>query len=329
MNKKSFLITAILPILLVGCGGGDSGSSDNSPKPAQDNLDNGTRYYFVNYELDEGNGRDHLILEYSEILNRKFKQKYNNEQLGEYVLTAKKLYKPTDIQSNSITLNSLTSWTITLIDDIKTDIKLEKVNLSGKNIFDTLLPGYRSLGFDNENSYTEARKFLSSYGKETFPSGSTCYRFVSKKQNQEYYNFTTDYAYQQSFEEFDFKNQNIVDELNNHYKSLGWSYRYVSGVWQNIPWTNIYNIETGFANEDVNVVAVKYQNKTYLAEYNSDIEWTSAEEIKRWQNLLGRTTTDRERTPKLNIEKLKNGCQVYNQTAANALASLSMIRWNN
>ena len=70
-------------------------------------------------------------------------------------------------------------------------------------------------------------------------------------------------------------------------------------------------------------------NDSILFDTPPDIEWTSAEEIKRWQNLLGRTTTDRERTPKLNIEKLKNGCQVYNQTAANALASLSMIRWNN
>ena len=330
-KKIGLTLATILPLVLVGCGGGGDSSSDysgGSTTSTQDNLNNGTRYYFLDYDLDDETGADNLSLEYSEILNKKFKKSFVNATLNEYVLTANKLYTPADIQSNSVTLNSLTSWTWTFVGDLKTEIKLEKVDIAGKNIFDTIFPGYRSLGFDNENSYSEAKKFLALYGKENFPSGSSCYRFISKKNNQEYFNFTTDEPFEQPFEEFDYENQSFVDSLNNLYKPLGWVYRYASGTWQNIPWTTIYDIDTGFANDDDNVVAVKYQNQTYLAEYNSDLEWTAAKDIKQWENLLGRTTTDKERIPKLKIESLKHGCQVFNGTAALKLDSFKSINWN-
>ena len=329
-KKISLALTAILPLVLVGCGGGggdsSSDSSGSSTISTQDNLNNGTRYYFIDYELDNETGSDSLSLEYSEILNKKFRNSFANETLNEYVLTANKLYKPTDLQVNSITLNSLTSWTWTLVGDVKTEIKLEKVDIAGKNIFDTIFPGYRSLGFDNENSYSEAKKFLASYGKENFPSGSSCYRFVSKKNNQEYFNFTTDESFEQPFEEFNNDNLGYVDYLNEVYKPLGLNYRYASGIWQNVPWTTIYETDSGIGDDDS--IAVQFQNKTYLAEYNSDIEWTTAKEIKQWENLLGRTTTDKERTPKLTIEALKHGCQVFNGTAALKLDSFTSINWN-
>lgn len=84
------------------------------------------------------------------------------QALFQWCLTANKLYTPLEIAANTVALNSMTSWTLTFIGNVKTDIKLEKVDVSGKNIFDTVLPGYRSLGFDSENSYFEARKLLAS-----------------------------------------------------------------------------------------------------------------------------------------------------------------------
>jgi hypothetical protein len=325
-TKKIALTTLFLPLLLIGCGGGsDSSSNSSNNATIQDSLDNGTRYYFVNYELDEGS--DNLTMEYFEIFNKQFKSSEANKFLGEYILTANKLYTPREIAVNTVVLNSMTSWTSTLIGDVKTDIKLEKVDISGKNIFDTVLPGYRRLGFDEANNYDEARKLLASYGKDSFPQGSHCYRFISTKNNQDYFNFNTDDELSQSFEDFDQSNLGYVDYLNNFFKPFGISYRYTSGNWQGIPWTTVYETEMGTGDDDS--VAVKYQNTAYLAEYNSSIEWTNAKEIKQWENLLGRTTTDRERTPKLNIERLKNGCSVYNATAASTLSSLKVIDWNN
>ncbi|WP_395519947.1 hypothetical protein, partial [Acinetobacter bereziniae] len=325
-NKKLTLMAISVCLLVVGCGsGGDSSSSNSSNSTTtEDNLENGTRYYFVDYELNDDS--DNLTMEYYEVFNKQFKNLQSNTSLDEYILTANKLYTPRDIATNKVILNSTTSWTSTLIGDVKTDIKLEKVDISGRNIFDTVLPGYRSLGFDNENNYGEARKLLASYGKENFPKGSNCYRIISTKNNQDYFSFETNQEFNQDFEDFNQDNIGYVDYLNEHYKPLGLSYRYESGNWQGIPWTTIYEIELGIGDEDA--VAVKYQNKTYLAEYNSRIEWTNGKEIRQWENLLGRTTTDKERIPKLNIERLKNGCTVYNSTAASTLSSLKLIDWN-
>ena len=327
IQKKKIAMTAIfLPLLLAGCGGGgDSSSNQTNSSTTEDSLDNGTRYYFVDYELNADS--DNLTMQYFEVFNKQFKSAESNTSLGEYILTANKLYTPRDIASNSVVLDSITSWTSKSIGDVKTDIKLEKVDISGKNIFDTLFPGYRNLGFDNESNYNEARKLLVSYGKDSFPKGSNCYRIISTKSNQDYFSFNTDIEFNQTFEQFDQENLDYVDYLNDIYQPLGISYRYASGNWQGIPWTTVYETETGRGDDDT--VAVKYQNKTYLADYTSSIEWTNAKEIKQWENLLGRTTTDKERTPKLNIERLKNGCNVYNATAASTLNSLKLIDWNN
>ena len=193
-KKLSLAITTMLPLLLIGCGGG-GGSSDSSPGShiPQDNLDNGTRYYALDYEVNTsttGNiGDDNLTFEYFEILNKQFKNSSPSNFLDGYVLTAGKLYTPRDLAQNTVTLNSLTSWTSHLIGDVKTDIKLEKVDLAGKNVFDTILPGYRRLGFDDQSTYFEAKQLQSAAGNATFPQGSTCYRVVSKKNNQEFFNF--------------------------------------------------------------------------------------------------------------------------------------------
>lgn len=326
-QNKNLAFTAIfLSLSLVGCGGGNDSSSDNSkPSTAQDSLDNGTRYYSVNYELDDDS--DNLTMEYYEIFNKQFKSSDANKFLGEYILTANKLYTPREIAPNTVALNSMTSWTSTLIGNVKTDLKLEKVDVSGKNIFDTVLPGYRSLGFDSENNYNEARKLLASYGNDRFPQGSNCYRFISQKNNQDYFSFKTDTESKRTFEELKEASSGYVDFLNQQVKPLDLTYRYSSGNWQNVPWTTIYETDTGITSDDY--VAVKYQDKTYLANYESDIEWTRAKEIKQWEKLLAIATTDKQRrTATLNIERFKNGCFIYNTQAASALASLRLIDWN-
>ena len=73
-KKIGLTLATILPLVLVGCGGGDSSSdySGGSTTSTQDNLNNGTRYYFLDYDLDDETGADNLSLEYSEILNKKW-----------------------------------------------------------------------------------------------------------------------------------------------------------------------------------------------------------------------------------------------------------------
>ncbi|HCQ61556.1 MAG TPA: hypothetical protein DIU50_08095 [Acinetobacter nosocomialis] len=329
MLKNKFVILAILPMMLSACGGG--GSSDNNSvnndqsSASQDSTANGSRYYFMDYNANE---TDALNISYFEIFNKKSTDESSNQALGEYLLTEKKLYLPTDRAINVMNINSLTDWTLDLIGDVKEDWKLQRVNLSGQNMFDAVLPGYRAVGFPvNNETTTYGRIFLNTYGQNKFPEGSSCYRLISKKSNQESFAFNVgqDYEINQSFEEFDADNASYLNYLNQT-NPFGFTYKAVKGTWQTVQWTTIYNTSLGFAaNESV---AVKYQGKPYTASYTGNIGWTADQEVKHWETYLKNVNdSDSIRFAQLRIAQLKSGCYVYNETAARALVSLNALNW--
>ncbi|OCZ54187.1 hypothetical protein [Acinetobacter seifertii] len=329
MLKNKFMILAILPLMLSACGGG--GSSDNNSAnnnqsgTSQDSIANGTRYYFMDYNANE---TDALNISYFEIFNKKSTDGSSNQALGEYLLTEKKLYLPTDRAINVMNINSLTDWTLDLIGDVQEDWKLQRVNLSGQNMFDAVLPGYRAVGFPvNDASTTNGRIFLNTYGQNKFPEGSSCYRLISKKSNQESFAFNVgqDYELNQSFDEFDAENAPYLNRLNQT-NPFGFTYKAVKGTWQNVSWTTIYNTSLGFAANDS--VAVQYQGKPYTANYTSNIAWTADQEVKHWETYLKNTNdSDSIRLAQLRIAELKAGCYAYNETAARALVSLNALNW--
>lgn len=323
------MILAILPMMLSACGGG--GSSDNNSvnndqsSASQDSTANGSRYYFMDYNANE---TDELNISYFEIFNKKSTDGSSNQALGEYLLTEKKLYLPTDRAINVMNINSLTDWTLDLIGDVKEDWKLQRVNLSGQNMFDAVLPGYRAVGFPvNDASTTNGRIFLNTYGQNKFPEGSSCYRLISKKSNQESFAFNVgqDSELNQSFDEFDAENAPYLNRLNQT-NPFGFTYKAVKGTWQNVSWTTIYNTSLGFAANDS--VAVQYQGKPYTANYTSNIAWTADQEVKHWETYLKNTNdSDSIRLAQLRIAQLKTGCYAYNETAARALVSLNALNW--
>lgn len=329
-NKALLLTLSFVPFVLAACGGG-GGSGDNNSQSSgsQDLISNGTRYYFMDYN-PEGNDNnvDELNVSYFEIFNKKSTDSSSYQSLDEYLLTEKKLYLPTDKATNVMNFNSMTDWTLDLIGDVKESWKLEKVDLSNKNMFDTVLPGYRILGFDDaETSNINGHMFLNTYGQRNFPQGSSCYRLISKKTNQDTFAFDTNQNYEinQSFEDFDAENVPYLEYLNRT-NQFGLTYRAVSGSWKNIPWTTIYDTSLGIAIDDA--VAVKYQGKTYAADYTSNIAWTAAQESIHWDIFLKKQSNPIAiRSAKLKIAQLKSGCYVYNETAANALASLNSLNW--
>ncbi|KKC43139.1 hypothetical protein UC75_14545 [Acinetobacter sp. V2] len=330
MLKNKFMILAILPFMLSACGGG--GSSDNNSAnnnqsgTSQDSIANGTRYYFMDYYSD--GKTDELDKAYFEIFNKKSTDGSSNQALGEYLLTEKKLYFPIDKAINVMNFNSMTDWRFDVIGDVKEDWKFQKVDLSDKNMFDTVLPGYRALGFPvSDDSTTNGRIFLNTYGQSKFPQGSSCYRFISKKSNQETFTFNVDQNHEidQSFEDFDAENAQYLNYLNQT-TPFGFTYKAVKGTWQNVPWTTIYDTSLGFAVGGG--VAVQYQGKTYAADYTSNIGWTADQEIKHWEIFLKNTDDPKNiRLAQLKIAQLKSGCYVYNETAAKALDSLTALNW--
>jgi hypothetical protein len=336
MLKNKFMILAILPFMLSACGGG--GSSDNNSAnnnqsgTSQDSIANGTRYYFMDYNPDQidnlNEQTDELNNAYFEIFNKKSTDGSSNQALGEYLLTEKKLYFPIDKAINVMNFNSMTDWRLDIIGDVKEDWKFQRVDLSNKNMFDTVLPGYRAVGFSvSDESTAKGRLFLNTYGQSKFPEGSSCYRLVSKKSNLETFAFNVDQNYEinQSFEDFDAENGPYLNYLNQT-TPFGFTYKAVKGIWQNVPWTTIYDTSLGFA---VGAgVAVQYQGKTYAADYTSNIGWTADQEIKHWEIFLKNTDDPKNiRLAQLKIAQLKSGCYVYNETAAKALDSLTALNW--
>lgn len=330
MLRNKFVVLASLSLMLSACGGGGGSSDNNSTNTnqsneTQDSTADGTRYYFMDYNVDE---EDELNTAYLQIFNKKSTVASSNQALDEYLLTEKKLYFPTDKAMNTMNINALTDWRLDIIGDVKEDWKLQKVDLSGKNMFDAVLPGYRELGFTvMDKSTANGRIFFDIYGQNKFPQGSSCYRLVSKKSNQPTFTFNADQDYEinQSFEEFDAENGPYLEYLNQT-NQFGFTYRAVNGSWLNVPWTTIYDTSLGF--QVGNAVAVQYGGKIYAAEYTSNIAWTATQESLHWDIFLKKQTDPAAiRFAKLRMAQLKSGCYVFNETAADALVSLTSLNW--
>ncbi|MDM1249002.1 hypothetical protein HX005_16630 [Acinetobacter sp. R933-2] len=323
-TKKLLLSMVATSFVLTGCGGG-GGSGDDYNTESKDSLANGTRYYYIQYSTSKIT--DRLRASYIEVQNKQFKDSKSNKALGYYLLTENKLYTPKDIAQNTIDLDGLTHWTFNTIGAVKSDWRFEKVNLSGKNMFDTVFPAYRQLGFDSENAYAYARIFLNSYGSERFPNGSSCYRLISQKDQVDSFNFdvNTDNEIKQSFEDFDDENLMYVDQLNQQKNGL--NYRYASGIWQSIPWSTVYDLDFGINPKDG--TAVEFQNRLYVAEFNPNFERTLQQEAKVLNQLLT-TLTDKQqkRNTQLRIAEINTGCYIYNETAAKSLVSLRGLNWD-
>ncbi|MEN8281101.1 hypothetical protein [Acinetobacter gerneri] len=326
MNKKILtgLSLSIASILLTACGGGGGGGSTAQP-------DNSLRYWHIQY--NPTTTADKIDIGYSKVSadNKISNQLSNNLPLGTFILTESKLYKPTDIANRVIDVNSLTDWTSHIIGDVKSHIKYEQVDLTGKNIFDTVLPGYRSLGFDSKYVKTNGQKFLDQHGKTIFPQGSACFRLISRKNDQEYFSFTgldTDLIKKDGalypFSDFDQANKALIDSINTE---PAVPYRYASGTWQDVPWTVVY--ETALGVTYVNTPAVQYQNKTYKAEYNSAIEYTNTIAMKQLEERLKNPDlgADKVRSLKLSLAGLQTGCDMYNEDAAKAIYSFQDLDW--
>ncbi|ENW22716.1 hypothetical protein [Acinetobacter haemolyticus] len=333
MLKNKFVVLAMLPFMLSACGGG-GGSGNNSStgnNGAQDSTANGTRYYFMDHEISIYEDDDISIevgdsLSFGafEIFNKQVKDPESNRPLNSYLLTEKKLYLPTDIATKVMNIHSMTDWTYNVIGDVKEDWKLERVDLTNKNMFDTVLPSYRTLGFD-EFALGNAEIFLNVHGNKVFPAGSACYRLVSRKTNQDTFAFNQKTMIEQSFEDFNLENEWYLFDLIEK-NPFVFTYRAAKGTWQGVPWTTIYSTNLGFAAN--NSVAVEYQGQTYAADYTSSIEWTAKKEIEHWETYLKNVNgTEQIRGAKLKIAQLKSGCYAYNEKAAEALYTLPSLDW--
>ncbi|SPL72644.1 hypothetical protein [Acinetobacter stercoris] len=228
----------------------------------------------------------------------------------------------------TIDVDSMTHWTVNTINDLRNDLRFEKVELSGKNIFDSILPGYRAERFDSESSYSNARIFLSSHGNETFPKGSHCYRLISQRNNQEFLSFNTDRPIDDKFDIKSEENINIVNNAREKFPDLDLAD--LKNRFQGIDWITVYSLVTGL--EIPSLTKVQYNGQVFNATYNSTLEWKRDKQIQFSKSIIESEffadNATELRKEKLNLARLENGCYMYNQTAINKLISLNFFRYN-
>ena len=313
MLKKIGVCTLLgVSILLAACGGGGGDSnSSNSPTWTEDSLANGTKYYQLS---------DEFRLEYLEVQNKTLKYSNHGSALDSYLLTKNKLYTPDDIAEYSIELKSMTQWTYHVVGDVKINYELKSVNLSGKNVFDTLFPGVRQLSTSDRMTLdSRLHRLLLNHGDKKFPNGSTCYGYASSQHNQGVVVFDTDTPSTISFDWF----------AKNLYTLLGmfnpiFGYKGVHATWQNIPWVSIYD-KVGNSLDEGSVV--RYGNQEYVANYFPDDKRTKDNYISFAEELVADLKRQGDNVVEesllqlqLELEQTKIGCDFYNQTAANLVA---------
>ncbi|WP_312966913.1 hypothetical protein [Acinetobacter gerneri] len=334
MNNKIVTLLALSTVsILTACGGG--GESDSEGSTSSNSVPDGTRYYSITYSQE--NHSDGFDGSYEEVKNGQILDTRTDKSVGAYILTSSRLYTPKDNEENHIQVHSLNKWTYTWIGNLKKEVNFEVVNLSGVNIFDTLIPGARTEGFSTDGPNFNGQYFLNNDGNLKFPAGSQCLRVVSQKYNQDAFVFnTTDedrVTYSDgstySFEDYDAENKDFINYLNQT-DPYGFQYKYLSGNWQGIPWTTIYEVDSGVSS--YNTTAVKYQNQNYHADYNSAVEWKAVNEIKQYEIILNKSTSlteEQRKSMRRSIAELKLGCVLFNESAAKAVTSIASISWNN
>ena len=323
LKNKHLLLLPLISLLLSACGGGGDGASNF--KPAPENTANGTKYYRIQYYFDDKG--DAFTASHFELQNRKIVTADSRQPLNQYIVTQQAVYEPSQRYQADIDVHSMSHWTLNLIADLKTDWKLEKVALSGKNIFDTVMPGYRDLRFDTQSPYANARIFLASHGAEKFPQGSTCYRLISTKNNQPYFSFQTNRAETQTFAQVQAQNQLTANLAQKQWPKLG--IEHVKGQWATrLDWSVVISSVTG--QEIAGLSKVQFNDQVYAANLNSASEWIAKNQIQFEQDSIAygvyQDNPEQLRNSKLTIANLERGCFIYSQVAADKLATLSFIR---
>lgn len=316
------ILLSLSSLVLTACGGSsDSESNSNSQSKLNNHSQNNeTHIYAVDYSQDRSS--DSLELSYLEVKNNKIVFSDSNSPIGEYILTEKKLYQPNDLAENVIYLDGLTKWTINGVGTLKNYQEFKQVNLSNKNIFDTVLPGFRQLPLDALQA--KAHFFLNGFGNQKFPAGSSCYRLISQKQSEPFISFSPfeSNMLNQNFDDFDRSNEMYFNSFDLR---LGISYKKVSSQWQSIPWTTIYNKISGESLDGKTVV--QFENKLYNADYFDDLEYKAVEEVKFIRALIPQVQDPSIlRDSALRLADLESGCSFYNETAANALSQIAAIQ---
>ena len=317
-KKIGLVLTIILPTLLIGCGGG-GGSDSSNPEPDKSVKETGLSETFVKFQLD--------TLKYKEVtyVNGIVPNTQYHTSLGEndYLLTQDKLYTNAWVDASTKALLPLSLYFSDAPNVGKTD-SLEKIDISGKQVYDTVYPGFTQyLGFyqGNDNNFSGSlAEQLYNQSTMVFPQGSVCYRTLSTVPQKGYITFNGKEVVDTSYDTFIGNFENYFSEK---LAQIGHTKQVESGTWAGYSWK--YYKEYDQFGLLQGLVVVNFNGKPVIAEAH-DFEKYDVNKLliesKNRLNSIADKNSDYYQDVLLSKNLYEKGCDWYNQTAANTIRTL-------
>ncbi len=318
-KKLSLAITTMLPLLLIGCGGGGGSSSDDGGK-TQIPTSKGATQTMVHFDLTDLHYKEYKFIDGVEPRA----DYYTSLSPSEYILTKQKIYNNEWIDGD-LQLPSELSVKISEVPKTGRIDALEKIDLTGKKVYQTVYPGFTAY-FDfyrgQENMFSEDLVAkLYNQTNLSFPKGSMCYRVVRSTPTEAYLSYDSDQVTTIDYDEFiAYMDTNVPLEA----KKSGSTVKIDGGTWMGVKWKTYREYDKfGFLTQKT---FVEFNNKLLEATLHDfepyDVNKLVAEQKLRLNAMQDKSSDDYQH---LLLQKtlLEQGCEWYNPTAADTVKLLS------
>ena len=319
-KKIGLTLATILPLVLVGCGGGggsDGVKNNIEASPKETNTVNET---FVKFDLSDLSYREYAYV------NGVVPNTEHYLPLGDqdFLLTSDKLYTNTWVDASTKALTPLSLYFSDAPNVSRID-HLEKIDISGKNVYDTVYPGFTEYfdfykGEETQFQYSLVAE-LYNQTTMTFPQGATCYRTVSSIPSKGYIRFSKDNFYNFDFDLFinDFEKE-FIQNANNS-KS---TFKIDNGTWAGYKWKYYRKYDAYGMIDDA--LFVNYDNQTVLADMvdfeKQDVNQLLTEAKQRLSSISDHNS-EYYQTTLLSKNLIEKTCSWYNKTAQSTIRTLN------
>lgn len=322
--KKHFLITPVigLALALTACGGGGSGGDNHNGSSSGGQTINQN---FYSFDYDYKDSTNTYELESKKFAVNNGVVTHEEDALENYALTSKALYKPGYKFNGQSQANSLTNWTVYELPGIGAKVTFESVNVSGKNVYDTIFPGYKdylSYVFSETDNGANYQFYAKAYNlgrtnpNEKFAGGANCLKLqkIVPLPNSFYLSFDTSASSRidKTYEE-QLANINNLKKLETKDNKV----EIASGTWAGYRWMRLrtdykdapdYNMDYGF---------IEFNGQLYRTEIENAESIDVSTYLAQARQILKETNNESDQAElKLIIAGFENGCSFYNETAA-------------
>lgn len=330
--KKQLVITSVmgLAFTLTACGGGGSGS-DNYNGGSSGNQKINQNFYSFDYTAIEG---QNALGFKSQKLQVKDNVGVDEESSAvfedEYILTDKKLYAPNYKYTPTLKTTSLTNWNLQVLPDVQVNFVYDKINLNGKNVYNTILPGYLDyLDYLFGGAGSVDSRLYTLYSKAMMLKNNATAKFTGDA----YCLKTKSFQFSKSFLTFDTSSPLTLVSSNNSYDEViaflldsnqhpSFTSTVKSDILSGYRWSTVNTITHDGDNQSGTDFIVEYQFKPYFADQITDQRYFKFDQEQQIKANIAAASNQAEIAElKRELADSQNGCEYYNEAAANQIAN--------